>query len=69
MIGFFVGIADYSDVKDKIDQVDRLGGSGSVGPAMLVCVIGGVITMVFARGGVPRAARARDRPGCLIRRC
>jgi hypothetical protein len=48
MIGFLVGIADYSDIKNKIDQLPRIGGSGSVGPATLVCVVGGAITMVFA---------------------
>jgi hypothetical protein len=44
-IAALVGVADVVDVQDKVDQA---GGLMSPGPAMWVCVAGGVMAVVFA---------------------
>lgn len=60
IVGAFVAVIDVFDVKDDIDQIENLGGSGSIGPALWLCLAGGIIaivcgllTFVTARSSAP----------------
>jgi hypothetical protein len=57
-IGGLVAVADIVDVQDSIDQIESLGGSASVGPALWVCLGGGVVTVVG--GGLAALVGGRD---------
>ena len=57
LVGALVAVADVIDVQDKLDQVEAIGGSGSVGPALWVCLVGGVIA---AAGGALAAVSSND---------
>ena len=48
-IGALVAAADIADVQDSIDQIEAIGGSASIGPALWVCLAGGIAAVV---GGV-----------------
>ena len=45
-IGALVAVADIVDVQDSIDQIEALGASASIGPALWVCLIGGIVALV-----------------------
>ncbi len=45
-LGAVVAVADIFDVKDTIDQVERFGGTASIGPALWACLGGGLLAVV-----------------------
>jgi hypothetical protein len=56
-VGALIAAADSSDVRDSVEQVKALGGTGSVGPALWICVLGGLVTIA---GGVLTAMLRDD---------
>jgi hypothetical protein len=50
-LGAIIAVADIIDVQDKLDQLRAVGGDGSIGPALWVCLVGGVIATVGGAGG------------------
>jgi len=57
LLGAVIAVADVIDVQNKLDDVEALGGSGSVGPALWVCLTGGVIAAV---GGTLAAISSKE---------
>jgi hypothetical protein len=62
IVGALIAVIDILDVKDDIDTIERLGGSGSIGPALWLCLAGGIIasvcgllSFVTARSDAPAA--------------
>jgi hypothetical protein len=63
-LGALIAVADIIDVQNRIDELDAsgsLGTSASIGPALWVCLVGGIATLVLgllafvkARDGAPR---------------
>jgi len=45
-IGALVAIVDLIDVKDDVDTIKTFGGDASIGPALWVCLVGGVVAIV-----------------------
>jgi hypothetical protein len=56
VVATLIAVADVFDVKDKIDQVKALGGTGSIGPALWLCLAGGIVAVV---GGALASTTAR----------
>jgi predicted tellurium resistance membrane protein TerC len=53
-----IAVIDILDVRDSLDKVEAaFGASGSVGPALWVCLVGGVVAAV---GGVLAAVSSND---------
>jgi hypothetical protein len=46
VVGALVAVIDIFDVKDDIDTIESLGGTASIGPALWVCLAGGIIAIV-----------------------
>jgi hypothetical protein len=57
-VGTLVAVADLVDVQDSIDRIEAIGGSASIGPALWVCLGGGIVATT---GGVLTAVARRNR--------
>jgi hypothetical protein len=44
-LGALVAIVDLVDVQDDIDTIKDLGGDASIGPALWLCLVGGVVAV------------------------
>ena len=46
-LGVIVAVVDILDVQDTIDEIEALGNTASIGPALWVCLAGGLAALAL----------------------